>query len=114
MKSAQAVYVFPVKPAAKPRRDDKHLRLLDQDSRHKLLLILGTAGNWWNGLLTIVERLDQPTNVGFLFQTGRDELVLFFREETVEGRFRGRQLLGALTQEETENGLSLRQRPPGA
>jgi hypothetical protein len=62
MKSAQAVYVFPVKLAAKPRRDGKHLRLLDQDSWPKLFLILGTAGNWWNGLLTIVARLDQPTS----------------------------------------------------
>jgi hypothetical protein len=93
---AEAVYVFPVTTPMEPRRNDKHLRLLGPRAAQSIVQVLGKERNWYNGLYTIVEAADQPTNVGLLFRAGRDELVLFFSEMTVQGTFRGKRIAGML------------------
>jgi hypothetical protein len=103
MHRAERVYVFPVTTLMEPHRDDKHLRLLGREAADSIVQLLGREQNWYNGLYTIMEGADQPTNVGFLFRSGKDELVLFFSEMTVvtgvHGTFMGKRVEGMLEEE---------------
>jgi hypothetical protein len=99
MHRAEAVYVFPVTTPMEPRRNDKHLRLLGRRAARSVVQLLGKELNWYNGLYTIVEAADQPANVGLLFRAGKDELVLFFSEMTVQGTFQGKRVGGMLEDE---------------
>jgi hypothetical protein len=99
MGNAESVYVFAVRSPTAPKRDDKHMRPLGKDPRDKLRSILGNPGSWYHGMLAIAEPVDQPTNIGLLFRKGRDELVLFFSSDTVEGTFRGKRLVTGMLED---------------
>jgi hypothetical protein len=99
MRSARAAYVFRPRPGAKPQRDDKRLRQLSRDSRDKVIALLGRSANWEQGLFTIAE---WPPNLGLLFRSGDDELVLYCGEMIVEGSFRGQHVMGCLTERASE------------
>jgi len=92
--SAEAVYVFPVTSPLKPQRDDRHMRLLGPEARHGIVQLLGNYENWSHGLYTIGIPENQPPNIGLLFRSGKDELVLFFNSDTVQGKFREIELGG--------------------
>jgi hypothetical protein len=92
MRSAETILIFPNTRPVSPKRDDKHMRLLGSEGRHKLLQLLGNRRNWYYGFYTIGEPTDQPTNIGFVFRSGTDELVLFFDYMTIQGTFRGNQV----------------------
>src|SRR6059058_3867451 len=96
IRSADAVYIFPVTDPHKPRRDDRHLRLLSRNASRSIARLLGSYENWWHGLYTIVLEEPLPTKIGLLFRTRRDDLVLFADSETVEGTFRGTDIAGML------------------
>jgi hypothetical protein len=59
-----------------------------------LLRLLCDRQNWYHGLITALEPSKQ--SFGLVFRSGRDELVLFFNDLTIEGSFRGRRTLGML------------------
>jgi hypothetical protein len=96
IRSAEAVYVFPVTSPLRPPRDDSHMRLLSPEARRGIVQILGNYESWWHGLYTIGISENQPTNIGLLFRSGKDELVLFFNSDTVNGKFRAVELGGLL------------------
>ena len=95
MKNARTAYLFRPKPAAQPQRDDKHIRLLAESARNKLLGLLGRSENWEPGLFTVAE---WPPNLGLLFRADSDELVLYCGDMIVEGSFHGRRVIGCLTE----------------
>jgi hypothetical protein len=96
IRSAETVYVFPVTSPLKPQRDDRHMRLLGPEARKDIVQLLGNEGSWWHGLAAIAIPEPQQTNIGLLFRSGKDEVVLFFNSETVEGKFREIELGGLL------------------
>jgi hypothetical protein len=96
IRSAETVYVFPVTSPLKPQRDDRHMRLLGPEARDGIVQLLGNDASWWHGLAAIAIPEPQPTNIGLLFRSGKDELVLFFNSEAVEGKFRDIELGGLL------------------
>jgi hypothetical protein len=102
IRSAEAVYVFPVTSPLKPQRDDRHMRLLGPEARHGIVQLLGNYENWWHGLYTIGIPENQPTNIGLLFRSGKDKLVLFFNSDTVQGKFREIELGGLLEKKPKE------------
>ena len=59
-----------------------------------LFRLLCDRQNWYHGLITVLEPSKQ--SFGLVFRSGRDELVLFFNDLTIEGSFRGRRTLGML------------------
>jgi hypothetical protein len=102
MKQAQAAYIFAVKSQPAIRPPDKELRLLDADARQALVAFLSNEANWYHGLMT-VGIVYPPGSVGFSFRAQNDELVLFVASDctagcTVEGSFRGKDILGMLNE----------------
>jgi hypothetical protein len=93
--SAQEVYVFPYTSSEHPKLDEKQLRPLDAPARDTLKRLLSDPHNWYDGLLTVVEPLG-VRNVGVLFRSRGDQLVLFLNDITISGSFRGRSYYGAL------------------
>ena len=96
IRSAKEAYVFPYTYKGNyPKRDDKHLRLLDKPARDGLKRLLGNPSNWYDGMLTVAEPLGLPS-AGVLLRSNRDELVLFFNPSTMTAKFRDRFYYGAL------------------
>jgi hypothetical protein len=78
IRTADEIYVFPITTPRKPHRDDKHLRLLDQEASARLVRLLGDQQDWFLGLDDRIWGDGVPTSLGFLFRKGATELVLFF------------------------------------
>ena len=95
IRAADHVYIFPIKNSWKPHRDDKHMRMLDQKARKELVHLLGHQSDWWAGGYSLVD-VEPTPEIGFVFQHGRDELVLFFSGTTVEGTLNGKFTSGML------------------
>lgn len=97
--SANDIYVFPVTTPLAPHRDDKDLRLLSGEARRKLVRLLGEKSNWYIGGWDLLFDNNQPTDVGFVFRNGRDELVLFCSPgEIIEGTLNGERIKGMLNE----------------
>jgi hypothetical protein len=97
IRTADEVYVFPVRTPLKPHRDDKHLRLLSRQPRQEIVRLLGNQKNWCQCVYDLVVVEPEPTNVGLLFRRGRSELVLFFtRGGYAEGTFNGQYIANPL------------------
>jgi hypothetical protein len=96
VKTAEEVYVFPVATPLSPHRG-KQLRLLDAAARKALGHLLGDKTNWLHGFDNRTRVGDEPTNIGFLFRHGSDELVLFFSSGgAVEATLNGENTGGSL------------------
>jgi hypothetical protein len=114
IRAANEVYVFPVKFTRLrssvhnanwllPHRDDKHLRLLDPQARRELVRLLGQQDSWFQGFDDRISVGGEPTNVGFVFRKGRDELVLFFSSGgMMEGAFKGQHTGGSLEEKQEQ------------
>ena len=95
MRTADVLYVFPVLTPRKPRRDDKHLRRLDDPARRRLVRLLTDHRSWYQGGYTMIIVEPEPKNVGILFRRGRTALVLFFSRSftssagLIQGAFNG-------------------------
>ena len=73
------------------------MRLLDDSSRKQLVGLLGSKADWFVGFNDLMYPDNEPTNVGFIFRNGNDELVLFFvHSDVVVGTFNGEHLGGTL------------------
>jgi len=94
IRTADEVYVFPVLNPLKPTRDNKHLRLLDQEASREIIRLLGPEKNWWHGAYHLAVPEPLPTDVGLLFRGGTNELVLFFMDYLVEGTLGGQNTSG--------------------
>jgi hypothetical protein len=95
IRNAREVYVFPYTTSVHPRRDDRHLRALDRLGRDTLKRLLGHQQNWFVGFIDSAEPVG-VRDVGALFRTKTDELVLFFDTDTISATFRGRWYGGGL------------------
>jgi hypothetical protein len=95
MRAVNEVYVFPVMTPREPRRDRKHMRLLDSPARRRLVGILADQKGWYHGAYTLILTRSEPRNVGVLFRKGQSELVLFFSTSftsysgLIQGSFNG-------------------------
>ena len=90
IRTADQVYVFPLKSPLKPNRDDKHLRFLAPDARRKVARLLSDERSWFQGFDDRISIAPEPRNIGLLFRHGRDELVLFLSAGgMVDARFNG-------------------------
>lgn len=99
MQSAQEIYVFPNTNPNYPHRDDRHMRLLDAKARAALKGTLDTKEDWWQGLYVLGGDDKPPTDVGFVFKTGKDELVLFFTDDLIaSGTLNGEFFKGLLNE----------------
>jgi hypothetical protein len=89
MRDADQVYVFPVilpvehnqkrgMLIGSPHRDNTRMRQLDAEARRQLVPMLGSERDWFHGHDDTLWVGDIPTNVGFVFRRGADELVLYF------------------------------------
>jgi hypothetical protein len=92
MRNADQMFIFPNPTPRKPRRDDKHMRLLPRDARRTLIDLIGDRKDWYDGW---DNRIDPggppPKDINLLFRRGRDELILFFYPgQVIEARFNGR------------------------
>ena len=59
--------------------------------------LLGRQESWFQGFDDRISIGGEPTNVGFLFRKGKDELVLFFSSGgMMEGAFKGQRTGGSL------------------
>jgi hypothetical protein len=98
IRTADEVYVFPVtvvrtNPSTgevAPRGDYKRARAIDADARRKLGRLLGKDNSWCHCFDNTAGIPPEPKYVGFIFQKGKDKLVLlrFLRWHT-EGTFNG-------------------------
>ena len=113
MRTADAVYVFPVKFTTvassrikgvrylNPHGDRKRSRLLDDRAKRALVRVLGHEKEWFHGHDSRISVEPEPSNVGFLFRRGRDELILFGSTGgRFEGPFNGQLTSGSLEDEE--------------
>jgi hypothetical protein len=91
IREANQVYVFPVKNSWTPKRDDKHMRLLEERARKELVRLLGHKSDWIEGNYSLVS-LEPVRGVGFVFRRGKDEAVLFFEGAVAEGTLKGRNI----------------------
>jgi hypothetical protein len=99
MQSAQEIYVFPNTNPRNPHRDDQYMRLLDAKARATLLDTIDTKEDWWPGFYELGVEDKPATDVGFIFKTGRDELVLFFMDDSIaSGTFNGQFFKGLLNE----------------
>ncbi|HEV7164174.1 MAG TPA: hypothetical protein VGO35_02145 [Gammaproteobacteria bacterium] len=81
--TAQQIYVFANTNPRYPHRDDKHMRPLDAKARDALVAAIGSQEDWWQGLYDMGVEDAPATDVGFVFKTGKDELALFFLEDSL-------------------------------
>ena len=97
IKNARDVYVFPYTTSANahPRRDEKHLRALDPPARDTLKRLLGDPQNWFVGFIDSALPVG-VREVGVLFRTKTDELLLFIDSDTISVSFRGHWYGGGL------------------
>ena len=91
MRNADQIFIFPNPNSRKPRRDDKHMRLLPADARRDLLRLIGHKRDWFDGW---DNRIDPggppPKDINLLFRRGGDELMLFFYPgQVIDARFNG-------------------------
>ena len=103
MKHAQASYVFSPRSETATRPDERQLRLLDAEAQQALVALLSNPANWYHGLMTVGIPPYDTGSLGFLFRAQKDELILFFSSDcvagcTVEGTFRGKDILGMLNE----------------
>ena len=92
MRNADQIFIFPNPNSRRPRRDDKHMRLLPANARRDLLRLIGHKRGWYYGW---DNRIDPggppPKDINLLFRRGRDELMLFFYPgQVIDARFNGR------------------------
>ncbi len=100
IKTASEVYVFPVTTPFKPHRDDKRMRLLVDQARRDIVRLLSKERNWYQGHYSLIAVEPEPTNVGFVFRRGKNELVLFFSGEGfAKGSFNGQYVADPLENE---------------
>lgn len=100
IKKADEVYVFPVITPLKPHRDDKRMRLLVGQARRNIIGLLGNERNWYQGHYSLIAIEPEPTNVGFVFRRGKNELVLFFSGDGfAQGSFNGKHVADLLESE---------------
>jgi hypothetical protein len=114
IRSAHEVYIFPVRFTSVhssvhnpgwvvPRRDDKHLRPVESDARRELVRLLSPQESCFQGFDDRISVGDEPTNVGFVFRKGTDELVMFFSSGgMMEGVFKGQHTVGTLEDKQQE------------
>lgn len=103
IKTADQVYVFRVTVTANkkgevtPHGDYKHVRPIDADARRKLGRLLGKDSSWCHCFDSTFGIGPEPKYVGFIFQKGKDKLVLlrFLRWHT-DGTFNGENTGGSL------------------
>jgi hypothetical protein len=103
MKSADHVYVFRVTVTADrrgevtPHGDYKHARAIDADARRQLRRLLGNDSSWCHCSDNTFGVGPEPKYVGFIFQRGKDKLVLlrFLRWHTT-GTFNDEHTGGSL------------------
>jgi len=100
IKSTNAIYIFPLPSPDEPRRDDKHLRLLDHEVQQELVHLLGDPKNWVHGGYEVIgsSTTKDPPSVGILFRRGSSEVVMFFSSngEFMHGTFMGKNMSGVL------------------
>jgi hypothetical protein len=101
IQAAEQVYIFPIKNSWKPYRDNKHMRLLDQKARKELVHFLSHRSDWWEGAYHLVD-VEPKREIGFVFERGRNEVVLFFSGDTVEGTLNGKNTSGMLDRKRHE------------
>jgi hypothetical protein len=111
IRSADEVYVFPVTVISTsrstgevaPRGDYKRVRAIDADARRKLGRLLGSDSSWCHCFDNTAGIPPEPTYVGFIFQKGKDKLVLlrFLRWHT-EGTFNGEHTGGSLEEKASD------------
>ncbi len=91
IRSTDELYVFPVLTPDNPRRDNKHLRRLDEQARRVVVRLLSDHRSWYQGGYTLISTRPEPRNVGVLFRSGPGELVLFFSSSftSYSGRIQG-------------------------
>jgi hypothetical protein len=76
MKHAEAVYIFSVKANSPETPNQKDLRRLGPEAREALVKMLCNIDNWnW---VTGGSDVCEPYDVGLLFQTSNDRLVMRF------------------------------------
>jgi hypothetical protein len=103
IETADEVYVFQVtvtknkKGEVEPHGDYKHARAIDAEARRKLSRLLGNDRSWCHCFDNTFGIGPEPKYVGFIFQRGKDKLVLlrFLRWHT-EGTFNGENTGGSL------------------
>jgi hypothetical protein len=82
IRTANEVYVFPVRVTENhhsevtPHGDYKRARLLGAEASRKLRRILGQESNWFHGIDSTFGIGPEPKNVGYIFRSGKDEVVL--------------------------------------
>ena len=100
IRSAEQVYIFPVKNSLEPRRDEKDLRLLEQKTAKELIHLLGHRSDWDPDQYSLI--VEPRPDVGFVFRHGRDEVVLFFCATATEGTINGQNTKGLLDRKRHE------------
>ena len=69
-------------------------------ARREIVRLLSNARNWYQGHYSLITVEPEPTNVGFIFRRGENELVLFFSGEGfAEGSFNGQHVADPLEYE---------------
>lgn len=98
IRTADQVYIFPLKSPSEPHRDDAHMRLLGPEARKALVRVLGQKSAWAQGLYSLVMLGQEPPNVGLIFRKNDEEIVLFFDSWPVaEGTVNGENTRGLLS-----------------
>jgi hypothetical protein len=105
IRTADQVYIFPVTVISKsastgevaPHGEYKRARAIDAVARRQLGRLLGEDSSWCHCFDNTAGIPPEPTYVGFIFQKGKDKLVLlrFLRWHT-EGTFNGERTGGSL------------------
>ena len=105
IRTADHVYVFPVSVITKsestgtvaPQGDYRRVRAIDADARGKLGRLLGNDSSWCHCFDNTFGVGPEPKYVGFIFQKGKDKLVLlrFLRWHT-QGTFNAQRVAGSL------------------
>jgi len=90
MRNADQVFIFSIHTRDKPRRDDKHMRVLEPRARRDLIRLLGHPQKWYMGADDRFGIGPPPKDIGLLFRSGRNELILFFSPgELIDARYNG-------------------------
>jgi hypothetical protein len=112
LRTADRAYIFPIPADSKPRRDDRHSRLLPPDARRELVRLLGYQKGWFPGSYGGSFSIGpEPKNVGFVFRQDKNELVLFFSAGGLaNGTFNGEHTGGLLEEKRGEQFEQWKQR----